>query len=282
MKNRLILIEGIPGSGKTTISYKVKEYLEAKGKAVRLYREGDAHPADLAWSAYIELDNYQSLLEKYPELADSIKQQTQIEENHAIVAYTKIQKVFEHKELVQYFEDHEVSDKRVSEDIFKKLHFKRWQQFAENAEKDFITVFECSYLQNHVNELLLFHDKDSDYITDYLVELIGTVQNLNPKLIYLVQPDTCETISRVAKERISPDKSKWQDWIDRVIQYIESSPYGKAHGLKGFDGTVQYFDTRKQLELAILEQLPIEKAIINNPDYNWDNVFNQVTAELEI
>lgn len=37
MKNRLILIEGIPGSGKTTIANKLKEHLVNKGVNVKLY-----------------------------------------------------------------------------------------------------------------------------------------------------------------------------------------------------------------------------------------------------
>ena len=40
MKNRLILVEGIPGSGKTTISKKIRDYLMNKGLDVILYNEG--------------------------------------------------------------------------------------------------------------------------------------------------------------------------------------------------------------------------------------------------
>ena len=48
MNHRLILIEGIPGSGKSTLSARLETWLKDQGIAARLYSEGDAHPADLA------------------------------------------------------------------------------------------------------------------------------------------------------------------------------------------------------------------------------------------
>ena len=87
------------------------------------------------------------------------------------------------------------------------------------------------------------------------------MKDLNPKLIYLVQLDTYETIKRVAEERVSSDKSQWPDWIDRVISYIEDSQYGRKHGLKGFDGVVAFFEARKKIELAVIDKLPVNKVV---------------------
>lgn len=282
MKNRLILIEGIPGSGKSTIASRIKDYLQNTGIKVKLYSEGDAHPADLAWNACIQIDEYEKLLNDYPKYAEIIRNNTQFEENYAVVAYIKLALGTEESELMNYFEAHEVYDGKVSLNTFKKLHLKRWERFAMNINDNSIIIFECSYLQNHINELMGFHNKDLEYITDYMIDLIKTVEVLNPRLIYLTQPNVYETIQRVAKERVSPDKNKWEDWIDRVIRYVEASEYGCKHKLKGFEGLVEFFKSRKEIELAVVKKLPIDKAIINNLEYNWDEVFNEVLSSFKI
>lgn len=282
MKNRLILVEGIPGSGKSTIADKIRNYIQDKGIKAILFSEGDAHPADMAWNACFSMDEYKELLKNNPEYVDVIKKNTQLEDDYAIVAYTKLGLTPQENELMKYFEDHEVYNARVNLDTFKKLHFKRWQNFCKNTDDNSVVIFECSYLQNHINELLGYYEKDVEFIIDYMINLIKTVENLNPKLIYLTQPSVHETIDRVAKERVSTDKAKWEDWIDLVIRYIENCPYGKNHDLKGFEGTIEFFDIRKKIELDVIDKLSIDKAIIHNDDYNWDEVFNKVISELEV
>ncbi|MCM1991621.1 thymidylate kinase [Oceanirhabdus seepicola] len=283
MKNRLILVEGIPGSGKSTISNKIKEYLESKGIKVKLYSEGDAHPADLGWNACLTIDEYKEVVKDNPEIEDKLKENTKFEGDYVVIAYTKLGLPMKGSELIKYLETKEVYDGKATLEIFKELHFQRWKQFAESmSNNDSVAIFECAYLQNHVNELMGWHGKDSKYIEEYMLELIDTVKVLNPKLIYLTQPNTEETIKRVAAERVSTDKSKWDDWIDLVIRYVEGSEYGQSEGLKGYEGVIQFFKDRKKIEEVIIENLPIDKAVINNTEYDWDKVFEEVVAVLNI
>jgi len=282
MKNRLILVEGIPGSGKSTIANKIKRYLEEQGIHVRLYSEGDSHPADLAWNSYIPIADYQQILKSNEKHKRTIEEHTRIEDDYAIVAYTKLDMGTEENQLMNYFEEHEVYNSRIDLDLFKKIHFKRWEGFANNIDDNSVFIFECAYLQNHVNELLAYHNKDVNFIIGYMLELIETVKSLNPKLIYLSQGDVYETIERVAKERVSTDKNRWDDWIDLVISYIENSPYGQKHELKGFKGVIDYFEARRKVELAIIDRLSIDKAIIQNSKYDWEEVFKEVVSELAV
>lgn len=282
MKNRLILVEGIPGSGKSTISYKIKEYLESKGIKVKLYSEGDAHPADLGWNACLTIDEYKAVIKNNPEIQEKLMEYTKFEGEYAIIAYTKLGLPMKGSELIKFLETKEVYDGKVTAETFKKLHFQRWKQFEESmGNDDCVAIFECAYLQNHVNELMGWHGKNSKYIEEYMVELIETVKCLNPKLIYLTQPNVDETIKRISAERVSSDKSKWDDWIDLVIRYVESSEYGQSKGLIGYAGAIQFFKNRKKIEEGIIEKLPIDKAVINNVDYDWDEVFEKVIEALD-
>lgn len=282
MKNRLILIEGIPGSGKSTISSKVRDYLENKGIKVKLYNEGEGHPADMAWNAYISMEEYNELLKSNPNHEEKIKEHSRVENDYAIVAYTRLGLGENEKDLIKFFQDHEVCDGRVSLELFKNLHLKRWSNFAKTVDSDSVVIFECAYLQNHVNELMGANNKDIDFIINYMMELIKTVEELQPKLIYLSQEDINETISRVSDERRSSNKEIWPDWIDMVIEYVENSKYGKANNLKGFEGVIDFLKARKEIEFKVIENLNIDKSIIFNKDYNWDKVLEQVIKSLNI
>jgi hypothetical protein len=111
--------------------------------------------------------------------------------------------------------------------------------------------------------------------------LLDSVKSLSPILVYLSQPDIKETISRVAKERVSPGGSAGDKWIDRVVAYCENSPFGKRNNIKGFDGAMEFFAVRKRLELKILKQLPIPYVIIENTDYDWDDVWTRIEMFLD-
>ena len=273
MKNRLIMIEGIPGSGKSTCAKKVEEYLIKQGIKAKLYSEGDAHPVDMAWNAYLSINEYEALLKQYPAHSENIKAHTQIEAEYVTIAYTQLGFYPNQNELMNILEAHEVYDGRVACEIFEKLHLQRWRKFK--LEEDEMAIFECAYLQNQIGELMTTYNKSKTYIEGYLLELLKSVEQYNPLLIYLTQKDVEETITRVAKQRLSPDKSKWEDWIDLVIRSVENSKYGKQNDLKGIEGVIQYYKDRKVIELDYLHQLKVnypelvDTEIVHNDDYDW-------------
>jgi len=49
MTAKLILVEGIPGSGKTTFARKIAEWYQHRGLTVNLFTEGQSHPPGRPW-----------------------------------------------------------------------------------------------------------------------------------------------------------------------------------------------------------------------------------------
>jgi len=274
MQSKLILVEGIPGSGKTTIAKKISAHYRDKGMNAITYPEGEAHPADLGWIACIPLENYNSLLARYPQFAEDIKANTRIEHRYAMVAYLWVRETTE--AFRDEMESYEVYSRRVEWESFRDLHLARWKSFGKShAINEEIAVFECALLQNHINELLFFHNKGVSEITAHLKLLVNSVMNLNPVLIYLTQPDVRETIRRVSDTRINERGHK--GWMERVIGFFESCPRG---GYEGFDGMVQAFEDRKHIELTALTLLGIPVHVVDNPLYDWEDVWRRVQAVL--
>jgi len=280
LQHRLILIEGIPGSGKTTLTERLAGWLQDQGEQTVLYREGDAHPADLAWQALLTADEYARILEEHPQLADRVASLASPEGEHWVVPYTQLGYEAMGPELIAFFAAREAYGGKLSREVFADLHLARWARFAGQAlaNPDAVYLFECSYLQNHVNELLLFHDLGEEAIFTHLDALAEPVMPLRPLLLYLDQPDPEETIRRVAEARVSPPGSGRPDWVQLMIDYVENSPYGRLHGILGFEGGMWFIRERKRVESAIWPHLRMDRAIIQNPDYDWDAVFARLTA----
>lgn len=275
METKLIMIEGIPGSGKSSFARRAAAHYAKRGRQTRLYNEGDAHPADLAWNACIPLAEREQTLAPYAVLRPEIDRQTRIEDGYAIIAYTQVQT--QDKSFFAAMEGYEVYDRRVPYETFAGLHRKRWQAFGKRAEiEDELTIFECALLQNHVTELLLWHLLDEAAIQKHVRALVDAVASLSPVLVYLSPPDVRQTVVRVAKERVFAGGS----WMEGMIEYTERTPYGKAHRLQGLDGVVQCLEARKRIELGIIQALPIYSIVLDNIDNDWEALWTRLEQKL--
>jgi hypothetical protein len=273
---KLILIEGIPGSGKSTFARKIADWCQSRGTNVNLYTEGQSHPADLAWNACVPMAEYSGILRRYEQLSGEIKRRTVFEGDTAVVAYTLVKT--DARDFYKELEAFEVYDGRAPDERFFKLHYDRWRSFGQDAMgKESLNIFECAFLQNHVNELLFWRNADEDAVIEHHNRLINSVKQLSPTLIYLSQPDIRATIERVAQERVFPEGGSW---LDLCVAYCEGSPFGKQRRLKGFDGAIELFTIRKQLEMKILGQLSIPHTVVENVGLDWNGVWAEIEAYL--
>ena len=56
-------------------------------------------------------------------------------------------------------------------------------------------------------------------------------------------------------------------WAEGVSQIIAQSPYGRAHGLSGWEGMVRFYETRQALELRLVRAMPFPTVIADAPDH---------------
>lgn len=274
--NKLIIFEGIPGSGKTTLSKKTAEYL-SKDHPVRSFSEGNMHPADLSWLACVPESEYRELLSKYPQYENEMEKYSVAEHGYKIIEFYNFR--IDDKELFKILESYEIYGGRADFETFKDIHINRWSDFSTKAASvKNISVFECVFLQNHVNELLMFYGKNKDEINKYLKDLISTVSDLEPLIIYLEQDNVRRTTEKVSLERV--DQKGEKVWMERVIDYICNSPFGKNKGLYGFEGMIEYLKIRQDIELEVLRELPVKSIVINNKNSDWNYIWDKVTQEL--
>lgn len=262
MKN--IFVEGIQGSGKSTL---VNNIYKSK-PGLNICREGDYCPVDLAWCAYMSKEEYEAVLEKYSPIKDDIVKNTVTEQEYYIVSYTKIITDIPgfHKDL----ENYEVYNGRKSWNELKCIILTRFRNFTETGY-----LFECSFFQNIMEDLILFHMLSDDEIIEFYGELFNLIDKEKFMLLYLMNDNLEESINIIKKER--SDEEGNELWYDMMLGYLADSPYGRRYGLKSFDDLVNHFKHRQELELTIIREVIGENAVVlRAKDYDMEQVMSQI------
>lgn len=273
--HRLVLIEGIPGSGKTTMSKKLYQALTDQGLNVEQYTEGDQHPADLSWQSILSIDEYNFLLSKYPEHESDIKGNSIMEDDIVITAYTLLN-INHESDLYKYLENHEIYSINADLETFKQAHLTRWKKFVEQSDNNTIYIFECVLLQNHITQLMLEYEASQETINIYIKEFLEVIKEMSPIIHYLSPLSVEEAITHVAKERRPENQERQNIWIDRVLDYVVDTPYGIRHKITGIEGFIKFSSHRQSIEKKLLDQLEIEANIIEHDGLSWNRVLENI------
>ncbi len=256
---RLILVEGIPGSGKTSTARYARDWLERHGMPARLYLEGDwDHPADFESVACLTEADLANLRARFPAQASFLAQHGRQDNGMWFFSYRRLQA--EHGaepdtlfEALARFDVYNLPAER-----FQELLLANWRAFVTDAVGRGVTyVFECCFLQNPITTLLAYHNLPVERVCRHIESLAEIIRPLAPQLIYLARRDVAETLETVRRERP-------QAWADHVIRYLTEQAYGEVHDLSGFDGVIEFYARRQALELELLPSLPFSSAVIGD------------------
>ena len=266
-------IEGIPGSGKTTNAKELYDYLSAQGKSVELYNEGDLHPIDLAWCSITDIDTFTELTENHSVYRDQILNHSKFIGDIVITAYTKVRVVDKDASFYDDFSPYEIYRTKDFQ-YFKDTHLTLWEKFNETHDKDKIYIFECIFLQNHINELILKFSLSEDEMLQYFQDLMDSISDIEKEIIYISPKNVKQTFDSVINERRSNNEN-YKDWIELVIEYFEKSKYGKKLGYIGYEGALKYFVDRQEIEKRLLEKLSVKSTILE-----LDSDYKQLLQEM--
>ena len=235
-------IEGLQGAGKSTLLQNLSEKLQDHS----VFREGDYCPVELAWCAYVTDEQYQSILQTYPDLKEEIVQKTVEEGNNKIICYTQILTDTPgfHKDLEQY----EIYNGNLNREAFEQVILDRFAKWT--GEKQ---IFECSIFQNIIENQLLYLCMTEEEILSFYRKVKQVLESKEFQILYLDVEDIQNTIEIIRKER--SDENGNELWFPLMIRYIEESPYGKEHHLKGMEGLLTHLERRKALEHQIIDEI---------------------------
>ncbi|MCK5129091.1 MAG: hypothetical protein KAQ68_04525 [Clostridiales bacterium] len=259
IRTKLIILEGIPGSGKTTMARRIHKYLNEHNISNKLYLEGEEyHPVDLLWCAYFNHRDYCKLLSNYNEQADTIKKNSIIEEEYSLVKYKTRDRTIFSDDLGDYLAKNEFcySDSPIVPiDTFTEVFRKRFERFSSSIKNiDQITIFESTFFQHQIHDIHRNYSDDYELILNHLKILLDEIRSHDPVLFYITQKSVKESLDKTALIR---SKSKWSS-----------------------EESVNFWTWRKEIELQAINDLDMNAYIIDNSDYNWDTVFETIVSVL--
>lgn len=267
MRTKLILIEGLPGSGKTTTAQLVHEILTEMNIKSQLFLEGDLeHPADYEGVACFNKKEFDELLSTHEKFSELLRNRMIKNGHNYLLEYRKI--INEGKLI---FPD-EFMHTIVKKDIYelsleqnRELITKRWREFTESALMGSDTfIFDCCFIQNPVTIGMIKYDANKEEILSYVKELAAIVERLNPLLIYIEQNDLDHSFRKIVKERP-------KEWSEGFIEYYTNQGYGQEHGYEGLEGTLHVLQARRVLEEEILNGINIAKQKVDNSSFNLND-----------
>ena len=273
MKSKLILLEGIPGSGKSTAAVNLQGFLESRNIPVHFWREGDFdHPADFEGIACLTEAGYQDLLLHHSELGDLFQENTSVRGDDYLLKYRKTQHLHPQampQTLVDELSHLDVYDGLPMEE-YCRLALDRWQDFCESAkDSEEIALLECCFLQNPLTVMLARHDADPQIACQQIEKITEIICELNHLVIYIQPQNVTDALQHVRAERP-------KEWADFVTWYLTEQEYGKSHHLSGFEDVIQFYEMRQILEVDILSKLPIQQLMIEHSGNEWEQYNEEI------
>lgn len=261
MKHRLIIVEGLPGSGKSSTSKYIADYLKDSDENICFVDEGTKnHPADYEFHGYLSKEELSSFSE---EEQDMILKKATVENNGYIVPLSKMEgKIYD--KLLKY----KIYDS-LPWDTEKKVMLNKWKKFVEDSDKRMTYIFNCCMLQNSMCETMIRFDFPYKVSKSYVRSISEIIKEMKPVIFYLKCTDINKRISLVSRER---DKK----WLDEVINYHTKGAYGVRNGLENFDGYIACLEERQKREISILHELKLESFILIDPFNDWNQSLNEV------
>jgi adenylate kinase family enzyme len=277
MKTKLILVEGLPGSGKSTTAQLVYDILKNKGIDTVRYQEGYYnHPADFDGVAYFNSEEFTVLEQIHYKRKDELDKIKVKYHKGYLIPYKKAIEEHQMSFHEELFED--ITNKDIYElpiELHMELILSRWSEFASNhIIEDTVIIFECCFIQNPVTVSIIRNNSPKEVTLKYIKNLEEITQPLKPILIYVEQENVDKSFRKAVSERT-------EEWFNGFIDYYMNQGFGMHNKLKGLEGTIEVLKERSSLERDIFDVLKLDKYKIDNSRFDLSSLKKKINNIIE-
>ncbi|MED2982316.1 hypothetical protein P4311_12975 [Bacillus thuringiensis] len=278
MNTKLIIVEGLPGFGKSTTAKLINEILSQNKIEVELFLEGNLnHPADYDGVSCFNKFEFNRLLSNSGDFKEVLLKKVLKKGSNYLLPYRKMK-----NEFGDQFSD-ELFNIILKNDIYElpfdknvELIADKWNDFTEIAlEDNKVYIFECCFIQNPLTIGMIKYGEQKEKIINYVMKVAKIIENLNPMLLYVEQDNLEFSFRKALKERTP-------EWSIGIIDYYTNQDYGKEHHHSGVEGAIKVLEARRNLELEIFDMLKMKKETINNTKYEIDSYRSMLKDKLAI
>lgn len=277
IESRLILLEGLPATGKSTNSSFILSQLNYNGIPARWVHEvARPHPTLYFYEACLDYNEYGSFVEKFP-VVKSIFNKIAVFRGKTVgidlleLEWNYLGDIGE--EAFEAIKQYDVWNFPIEK--YAEIALEKWTSFVQKSmmESDQVTLLDSSIFQYQVFCFLL---KNMSYesLEEFIQKLFAIISPLKPVLIYLSRERTEDAIAFLEKER-------GPEFLEAIWERDQHEPYYKNHP-KGAQGHKEFLLDYGKWAYKLFEAARCQKICIDISEGTWKKYEHDMLEFLDI
>lgn len=267
---KLLLLEGLPGTGKSTNAYFLYRQLPLNGKPARWFHEvARPHPVLFFDEAAPTYGEYEAFIKKYPETAPALRRTAVFRKSTVGIDLMELE--WNHRDSVT----EETLKALRAYDVwcfplerYKTIALEKWAHFTEEVlRREEICLLDSAIFQFQIFTFLL-KDRPLDEWKGFVSQLMEILRPLDPGLIYFYREDTEEAIRFLEEQR-------GVQFLEDIWNRDKHEPYYQNRS-RGAEGQRQFLRDYARTAKALFELMDCPKQGIKITGQDWEHCENQL------
>lgn len=262
--SRLIMLEGMPSTGKTTNSRFIHTQLERSHmKAEWIHEVAMPHPVLFFDEVGMTYDEYDGFIKTYPEAAEILNHLAVFKKSTVGIHLPEIQWNYRDKigeNVYQALLEFDVWN--VPLDVYKKFALEKWAHFTEKALKNRneVYIIDSAIFQFQIF-IFLLKNRPYKELQSFIKQIEDIIQPLNPCLIFFRRENTEATIDYLENDRGT-------SYLEYIWRRDKAQPYyaGKPPGAESFK---QFLRDYADLADLLFDSFQANKISLEISSGNW-------------
>lgn len=276
-ETKLMMMEGLPSTGKSTNSSIIFSKLEQNGYIVKWIHEiARPHPTLFFYEACLEQYEFEKVIRTYPHTVPILNKIKRNLDHFICIDLLEIE--WNHLELfredalnaLKKYDAWNFSLKR-----FMKVALEKWKHFATTQlqKTNEVIILDSSIFQFQIYTFLL-ENAPFDMLSDFIQSLYKIIKPLEPTMVYLYRDNFENTIEYLIKDR-------GIDWLNGIWERDKHLPYyqGKPLGVEGYKLFLRDYENSAR---RLFNQSPFNKLSLEITGGKWDEYVDQLLSFLNI
>ncbi|MCQ6562548.1 hypothetical protein [Paenibacillus mendelii] len=261
---RLILMEGLPSTGKSMNSGLLLTQFERNGRQARWIHEvARPHPTLFFHEACIDSHEYAGFIARYPNAAD-VLERIGMKRNSSIGIdlldaewnYAEAMGADALRDLGQY------DVWNFTLERYMEAALEKWRYFVQaQIASDEIIILDSSIFQYQIYSFLLV-DAPFSKLKAFIEEIYEIIMPLQPSLVYYYRENTEDTIDYLAE-------SRGIGFFNRIWERDRKQPYYKDRP-QGAEGYNMFLRDYGAYAKKLFDSAPISKLLLEITEGNWE------------
>jgi hypothetical protein len=270
--SRLIMFEGLPGTGKSTNSHFMLKQLELNKVPTKWIHEvARPHPILFFDEVSLTYNEYDTFIKTNPHTEQILKQIAIFRKNTVGIDLLEIEWYYIDtvgEAAFQFLKEFDVM--KFSLDKYIDVAIEKWAFFIESIlNENEVYILDSGIFQYQIFTFMLKNVPNSS-LQSFIQKLIGIIKPLNPKLIYFYRNNVEDTISFLEKKRgIS--------FLEAIGERNKSQPYYNDKP-KGAEGHKCFLRDYANVAKKLFDMVDCLKLSIEITNQDWSVYENTVLS----